>query len=58
MVVWDWDLKSDKVSYSFNAMDVFGHGPADAPPNWGAVHPDDLPLARAAAQKAIEAGDA
>ena len=58
MVVWDWDLKSNQVSYSFNAMDVFGHGPADAPPNWGAVHPDDLPLATATAQKAIEAGDA
>ncbi len=41
MVVWDWDLKSGTVSYSFNAADVFGHGPDDAPPNWGAVHPDD-----------------
>jgi PAS domain S-box-containing protein len=58
MVVWDWDLASNQVSYSFNAMDVFGHGPADAPPNWGAVHPDDLPLATATAQKAIEARDA
>jgi PAS domain S-box-containing protein len=58
MVVWDWDLKTDRVSYSFNAMDVFGHGPADAPPNWGAVHPDDLPLAAAMAQKAIAARDA
>jgi PAS domain S-box-containing protein len=57
MVVWDWDLKSNQVSYSFNAMDVFGHGPADAPPNWGAVHPDDLPLVSAAAHKAIEARD-
>jgi len=57
MVVWDWDLQSNQVSYSFNAMDVFGHGPADAPPNWGAVHPDDLPLASASAQKAIEARD-
>ena len=57
MVVWDWDLKSNEVSYSFNAMDVFGHGPADAPPNWGAVHPDDLPVAIAAAQKAIDARD-
>jgi PAS domain S-box-containing protein len=57
MVVWDWDLKSNEVSYSFNAMDVFGHGPADGPANWGAVHPDDLPLASAAARKAIEARD-
>ena len=54
MVVWDWDLKNNQVNYSFNAMDVFGHGPADAPPNWGAVHPEDLPLAGAAAKKAIE----
>jgi PAS domain S-box-containing protein len=58
MVVWDWDLKSNQVSYSFNAMDVFGHGPADAPPNWGAVHPEDLPEVNAAAQKAIEAREA
>ena len=58
MVVWDWDLKSNQVSYSFNAMDVFGHGPADAPPNWGAVHPDDLPLASAMAQKAIASREA
>jgi PAS domain S-box-containing protein len=58
MVVWDWDLKSDQVNYSFNTMDVFGHGPADAPPNWGAVHPEDLPQVSVAAQKAIEARDA
>ena len=58
MVVWDWDLRSNQVSYSFNAMDVFGHGTADAPLNWGAVHPDDLPLVTAAAQKAIEARNA
>jgi PAS domain S-box-containing protein len=58
MVVWDWDLKSNQVSYSFNTMEVFGHGPADAPPNWGAVHPDDLPHVNATAQKAIETREA
>ena len=58
MVVWDWDLKSNQVSYSFNTMEVFGHGPADAPPNWGAVHPDDLPHVNATARKAIETREA
>ncbi|MET0962890.1 MAG: ATP-binding protein, partial [Noviherbaspirillum sp.] len=53
MVVWDWDLKSGAVGYSFNAMDVFGHGPDDAPPNWGAVHPEDLPQISAVVKHAI-----
>ncbi|MET0961718.1 MAG: PAS domain-containing protein, partial [Noviherbaspirillum sp.] len=55
MVVWDWDLKSGTVSHSFNAMDVFGHGPDDAPPDWGAVHPDDLPQISAVVQQALAA---
>ena len=55
MVVWDWDLKSGMVSYSFNAADVFGHGPDDAPPNWGAVHPDDAAQLGEVVQQAIAA---
>jgi len=54
MVVWDWNLATGQVTYSFNAMDVFGHAPDDAPENWGAVHPDDLAQVGAAAQKAID----
>ena len=55
MVVWDWDLKSGMVSHSFNAMDVFGHGPDDAPPHWGAVHSDDLVQISTVVQQAIAA---
>jgi PAS domain S-box-containing protein len=54
MVVWDWDLRTGGVTYSFNAMDVFGHAPDDAPEKWGAVHPDDMAQIGAAAQKAID----
>ena len=53
MVVWDWDLKTGEVSYSFNAKDVFGHGPDDAPASWGAVHPDDLAQISMLAEQAI-----
>ena len=53
MVVWDWDLKENLVRYSFNAMDVFGHGPDDAPPGWGAVHPEDMAQISGVVQTAI-----
>ena len=53
MVVWDWDLKQDKVRYSFNVKDVFGHGQDDAPPGWSAVHPEDMAQIGGVVQKAI-----
>jgi PAS domain S-box-containing protein len=55
MVVWDWDLKTNAVSYSDNTTDVFGHAPDDAPPQWGAVHPDDRARVIATVEEAISA---
>ncbi|MBK4736531.1 ATP-binding protein [Noviherbaspirillum pedocola] len=55
MVVWDWDLGSNRISYSDNTMDVFGHEADEAPPQWGAIHPEDRLRIMAKVDEAIAA---
>ncbi|MFP5516633.1 MAG: PAS domain S-box protein [Alphaproteobacteria bacterium] len=52
--IWDWDLATDAVWYSPGWQTMLGFPPDEVPPHldcWcSRVHPEDLPLARAALQ--------
>ncbi len=54
MVVWEWDLATGGLEYSSNAAEVFGQAWNSEEPVWEAMHPDDLPQARAAVKHAID----
>lgn len=49
--VWDWDLRTDQVSYSPRWQEMLGYNADDLgqePAGWlDRIHPDDLPLVRA-----------
>ncbi len=52
MVVWDWDLRSGRVTFSENALTVFGGVRSNMQDVWQCMHPDDaaeLGKARSAA---------
>ncbi|MFB9246513.1 hybrid sensor histidine kinase/response regulator [Massilia antarctica] len=42
MVVWDWDLLTDRTVFSDNAVAVLGGDWTDVGAVWRSVHPDDL----------------
>jgi signal transduction histidine kinase/ActR/RegA family two-component response regulator len=42
MVVWDWDLASDEVTFSDNAPELFGATWTSMPAVWKSVVPEDL----------------
>ena len=50
--IWDWDLATDAVWYSPGWQTMLGFSPGEVPPHFefwcSRVHPEDLPLARAA----------
>lgn len=52
--LWDWDLATDAVWYSPGWQTMLGFSPGEVPPqldSWSSrVHPEDLPLVRAALQ--------
>ncbi|MEU5093228.1 SpoIIE family protein phosphatase [Streptomyces sp. NPDC020996] len=54
---WDWDLRTGHLEWADAAVAIYGALPADYEPrmeNWmRAAHPDDLPSAMAAAERAI-----
>jgi signal transduction histidine kinase/CheY-like chemotaxis protein len=41
MVVWDWDLRSSRVTFSENALAVFGGVRSNMQDVWQCMHPDD-----------------
>jgi PAS domain S-box-containing protein len=43
MVVWDWDLQAGRVTFSGNALTVFGGDRSNMADVWKSIHPDDLP---------------
>ncbi|WP_166898906.1 ATP-binding protein [Massilia sp. CCM 8734] len=51
MVVWDWDLLTDRTVFSDNAVAVLGGDWTDVSGVWRSVHPDDL--ASMAARRAV-----
>ncbi|WP_435211245.1 SpoIIE family protein phosphatase [Streptomyces sp. bgisy034] len=54
---WDWDLRTGRLDWADAAVALFGALPADYEPrmeNWVRLaHPDDIPSAMAAAERAI-----
>jgi PAS domain S-box-containing protein len=53
MAVWDWDIEHERVTFSSNTEDIFGHVPGSNNADWMAVHPDDAPALHAAVARAI-----
>ncbi|WP_099875888.1 hybrid sensor histidine kinase/response regulator [Massilia violaceinigra] len=51
MVVWDWDLATNAVVFSDNAVAVLGGDWTDVDAVWSSVHPEDL--AKLAARRSI-----
>lgn len=62
MASWDWDPKSDRMSASDNAAEVFGLRPGETlhsrEVRLGLLHPEDLERHRALVQRAVEQGAA
>jgi PAS domain S-box-containing protein len=53
MVVWDWDMANEKLSFSANAPEIFGADPEKLARPWQLVHPDDRLLMKNACEQAI-----
>lgn len=51
MVVWDWDLATNAVVFSDNAVAVLGGDWTDVDAVWSSVHPEDL--AKLAARRSV-----
>jgi PAS domain S-box-containing protein len=55
--IWDWDLRSNEMTYSEQAKSIFGF-PVDAAVTYeqvrDATHPDDLPNTSAMARRALD----
>jgi PAS domain S-box-containing protein len=60
MGTWDWDVDSDKVTWSFGLEAVHGIAPGKLPASFAAfqrdVHPDDRERVEKAVQRALEVG--
>ncbi|WP_133478425.1 GAF domain-containing protein [Cognatilysobacter segetis] len=56
LVVWDWDLVSNRIECSQNAADFFGLDVGQSGAFLDAIHPDDLPKVNAAAERALATG--
>jgi PAS domain S-box-containing protein len=54
MNVWDWDLASDTVECSANALDFWGMQVGQAADFLQVIHPDDIGLVEAAARATLE----
>lgn len=55
--VWDWDLTTDLVECSENARDFWGLDVGHAADFLAVIHPDDLAIVNAAAERAMSAGE-
>ncbi len=53
MNVWDWDLATNRLECSENAIEFWGIAAGDAEEFLAVVHPDDVPAVRRAAERAI-----
>lgn len=57
---WDWDFKTDKVSWSDEHYHMQGYSPGEVTPSYEAwvvrVHPDDRPAAEASLRTARDGG--
>jgi PAS domain S-box-containing protein len=56
MVVWDWDLRTDMVECSANAVEFFGIQVAHREDFLRTIHPDDLPRVHASSGAALAEG--
>jgi PAS domain S-box-containing protein len=56
LVVWDWDLVSNRIECSQNATDFFGIDVGQVGAFLDPIHPDDLPMVNAQAARALQTG--
>ena len=56
LVVWDWDLRSNRIECSQNAAAFFGIDVGQAGAFLDAIHPDDLPRVNLQAAQALAGG--
>ncbi len=57
IIVWDWDIRTDQLTYSAHARELLQLGPGDSVSSrefFALVHPQDLPRLQAALNATIE----